>query len=69
MKHNIGCLIYFQKKGHSVLMPCALSLFFKEIAVCPGSGKCQNQKIIFNSVNQQPVRLYVALTVSDPVTC
>ncbi len=69
MKYDIGCLYYFQKKGHSVLMPCALSLFSKEIAVCPGSGKRQNQKIMLNPVNQQPVRLYVALPVSDPVTC
>ena len=68
-KKVLRCAYDLRVKKHPVFMPGASGLFSKEIAVRPGSGKCQDQKIIFNPVDQQPVRLYVAFPVTNPVTC
>ena len=42
-------------------------LFSKQVAVRSGSGEGQHQNIIFNPVNQKPVRLNVALPMPDPI--
>ncbi len=39
MDMTSDAFIISRKKGHPVFIPCALSLFSKEITVCPGSGK------------------------------
>mgnify|MGYP004693917507 CR=1 FL=1 len=43
-------------------------LFSKQITVRSGAGEGQHQNIIFNAINQKPVRLDMTLPMPDPIT-
>ena len=43
-------------------------LFSKQITVRSGAGESQHQNIIFNAINQKPVRLDMTLPMPDSIT-
>ena len=43
-------------------------LFAEQVAVRPGAGKRQNQHIILDTVNEQPIRENVTFPMAHPIT-
>lgn len=45
----------------------ALYLFIEQITVGSGAGQSQNEHIVFDAVDEQPVWLDVAFAMADPI--
>ena len=56
------------KQAPRSLGNAALYIFIEQITVGSGAGQSQNEHIVFDAVDEQPVWLDMAFPVADPVT-
>ena len=60
-------LLHTEKPPYRFLHTAADGLFAEQVAVRPGAGKRQNQHIILDTVNEQPVRKNVTFPMAHPI--
>ena len=58
---------YYKTQAPRSLGNAALYLFIEQIAVASGAGQSQNEHIVFDAVDEQPVWLDVTFAMADPI--